>query len=168
MNPTPAFLRGNVDGCGAVVSAWIRGLESAEEQALKWTEDLEPDGFGWSPAAGTNSIGGLLNHVATAMLRLGHAARGEEIPAELQKTTAEQLAPEVGDPGAVLTRYREAISRAKDWMKGLSAPDLETVRDLKGRGRVPAGHLWHKLVEHAHEHGGQIITLRKLWNARTK
>ena len=45
--------------------------------------------------------------------------------------------------------------------------DLETLRERLGQ-RVPALHLWHKIVEHTHEHVGQIITLRKLWNAENE
>jgi hypothetical protein len=165
MNPVPAFVRGNLEGYGTVASAWARGLEGAEELASKWTEGLSTEGFWWSPGPDTNSIGGLLNHVAVAILRLGHAARGEEIPAGLQQTTAEQLAAAGGDPAAVMERFRGACVQARAWLKELDPADLETVRELKGRGRVPAAHLWHKAVEHAHEHVGQVITLRKLWNS---
>jgi uncharacterized damage-inducible protein DinB len=165
MNPVPTFLKGNLEGCGTVASAWIRGLESAEEQILKWTAGLPAEGFWWAPAPDSNSIGGLLNHIAVSILRLGHAARGEDFPPELQKTTAEQLAAAGGDPVPVLDRLKAASAKAKGWLKGLSAADLEQVRELKGRGSAPAAHLWHKVVEHAHEHVGQVITLRKLWNS---
>jgi uncharacterized damage-inducible protein DinB len=165
MDPVPAFLRGNVEGYGTLSSAWVRGLESAEELVRKWTEGLPSEAYSWSPAPETNSIGGLLNHVATSILRLGLAIRGEEHPPELRKSTSEQLAAAPEDPAVLLERFRSACARARTWLKDAGEADLERICELQGRGRAPAAHLWHKMVEHAHEHVGQIITLRKLWNA---
>lgn len=166
MNPTPAFLRGNVEGYSTLTSIWVRGLEATEEKLDRWAEGLSKEGFWWSPTPEANSVGGLVNHIGVTLLRLAHVAKGWEFPPEIQKTPPEQLAPSGEDPEVVLARTRAAIAQAKTWMQELSPADLEVIREWKGRGSVPALHLWHKLVEHSLEHSGQIITLRKLWNAK--
>ncbi len=165
MNTVAPFLRGNLEGYSTLTSIWVRGLEATEEKLEKWTSGLSPEAFWWSPTEGANSIGGLTNHIGVTALRLAHVARGLEFPPEIQKTAPEQLAPSDETPEAVLARTNASLAQVKTWMKGVSEEELQTIREWKGRGSVPALHLWHKLVEHSLEHTGQIITLRKLWNA---
>jgi hypothetical protein len=163
--PVPAFLRGNLDGHSTLTSAWLRGLEAAEEMVAKWASGLPAEGFWWSPAPGTNSIGGLVNHIGITVLRLSHFARGVPLPPELDQPPAQQLAPTGEAPETVLARFRSALEEVRDRIQAIQPADLETLRERLGQ-RVQALHFWHKIVEHSHEHAGQIITLRKLWNAQ--
>jgi len=166
MSQTPAFLRGNLEGYSTLTSAWVRGLESTQEQIDKWASRLSKEGFWWLPTEDSNSIGGLVNHIGFTILRLAHVAKGWEFPPEIQILAPEQLRPSGQEPQAVIERCKAAIVQAKAWIKELKPEELEAIREWKGRGSTPALHLWHKLVEHSHEHTGQIIILRKLWNAR--
>ncbi|MER3554573.1 MAG: DinB family protein [Meiothermus sp.] len=161
----PAFLRGNLEGCSTLASAWLRGLESTEEHVAKWASGLSKEGFWWSPAPGTNSIGGLVNHIRTTALRLSHFARGMALPPELDKPPAVQLASTGEEPEVVMARFRSAMGEVKSLIRALDPEDLEVLRERLGQ-RVQALHFWHKIVEHSHEHAGQIITLRKLWDAK--
>jgi len=165
--PLPAFLRGNVPGCSSLISAWLRGLESADELVARWTADLPDEGFWWSPAEGTNSIGALLVHASYAARRLATFARGLPLPRELDRPATERFATGGETPAAVLEQFRAAMAETRAAMQALQPDDLETLRERLGQ-RVPALHLWHKIVEHTHEHVGQVITLRKLWNAENE
>jgi hypothetical protein len=165
MQTKPAFLRGNIEGASSLVSAWLRGLESTEEQIGKWTEGLSQEGLWWEAAAGTNTIGGLINHIGITNQRLVSFARGIPLRPELEKTAPQQLAPSAQSLGQVMEGFKAAQAEVKEALMALKAEDLETLRERMG-SHVPAVHLLHKLVEHSHEHVGQIITLRKLWNAR--
>ncbi|MDX2006375.1 MAG: DinB family protein [Meiothermus sp.] len=163
--PVPAFLRGNLEQTSTLASAWIRGLESTEEQIMKWTTGLSPEGLWWSATPDSNTIGGLINHIWITNLRLLHFAQGVALPAELNKTAPEQLAPTGEGLEDILRKFVAAQTRLKAALRQMSPEDLETPRERLGQW-VPALHLCHKLVEHSHEHVGQIITLRKLWNAQ--
>lgn len=168
MQSTPqitAFLRGNLEGCSTLTSAWLRGLESTLEHVTKWTVGLSKEGFWWSPAPGCNSIGGLVNHIWITALRLAHFAKGLPLPPELDKSPAQQLEATGEEPEVVLGRFRLAMDEMQGAIKGLKDSDLEVLRERLGQ-HVQALHFWHKIVEHSHEHAGQIITLRKLWNAK--
>jgi uncharacterized damage-inducible protein DinB len=166
MQTKPAFLRGNVEGASSLVSAWLRGLESTEEQIARWTEDLSQEGLWWEAVPGANTIGGLINHIGITNQRLLSFARGIPLRPELEKTAPEQLAPGGEGLGQILERFRAAQAEVKAGLIALKNEDLETLRERMGN-HVPAVHLLHKLVEHSHEHVGQIITLRKLWNAKS-
>ena len=166
MQSKPAFLRGNIDGASSLVSAWLRGLESTEEQIAKWTDGLSQEGLWWEAAAGTNTIGGLINHIGITNQRLLSFARGIPLRPELEKTAPEQLAPTGETLAQVMDRFKSAQSEVKAGLMSLKPEDLETPRERLGNF-VPAVHLLHKLVEHSHEHVGQIITLRKMWNAKS-
>lgn len=165
MQTKPAFLRGNIEGASSLVSAWLRGLESTEEQIAKWTDGLTQEGLWWEGAPGTNTIGGLINHIGITNQRLMSFARGTALRPELEKTAPEQLAPSGENLNQIMDRFKAAQAEVKEALMNLRAEDLETLRERLGN-HVPAVHLIHKLVEHSHEHLGQVITLRKLWNAR--
>ena len=163
--PTPAFLRGNLEHTSTLASAWIRGLESTEEHIMKWTTGLSQEGLWWSATSDSNTIGGLINHIRMTNLRLLHFAQGIPLPAELNKTAAEQLAPTDESLETLLRHYVAAQTQLKAALAAMTPADLETPRERLGQW-VPALHFCHHLVAHGHQHMGQIITLRKLWNAR--
>lgn len=163
----PPFLRGRVQGAGLLPSAWWRGLEEVREMADRWAGDLGREAFWWVPGPEMNPIGGLLRHIAGSSLRLLCYAVGEPIPDELRARAREELkpSPEV-EPAQVLRQFHEEMARVQERIRGLSDADLAAQR-VVGRQQVPAeaAFILHHLVEHAQHHMGQVIVLRKLWNA---
>lgn len=167
MQTVAPFFRGNIEGYNTLTSIWLRGLEGCEEKLDKWAADLPLEGFWWSPVAGANSVGALTNHIGITALRLAHVAQGWDFPPEIQKTPAEQLVPSGELPEVVIARTKASFAQVRGWLQGVPTQELEVIREWKDRGHAPALHFWHKLVEHSLEHTGQIITLRKLWNAQS-
>lgn len=163
----PPFLRGCIDGAGLLPSAWWRGLEEVREMADRWAGDLGREAFWWAPGPEMNPIGGLLRHIAGSSLRLLCYAVGEPVPDELRARAREELkpSPEV-EPGQVLRQFHEEMARVQERIRGLTDAELAAQR-VVGRQQVPAeaGFILHHLVEHAQHHMGQVIVLRKLWNA---
>ncbi|GAB6876168.1 DinB family protein [Thermaerobacter litoralis] len=162
------FLRGRVEGAGLLPSVWWRGLQEVREMADRWAGDLEADAFWWVPGAAMNPIGGLLRHIAGSSLRLLCYAVGEPVPDELRARAREELPPSPElEPAAVLRQFHEEMGRVQDRILRLTDADLAATRTV-GRQQVPAeaAFILHHLVEHAQHHMGQIIVLRKLWNAR--
>ena len=166
--PQPPFVRGRVEGAALLPSVWVRGLEDVRETADRWAGGLSAEAFWWVPGPQLNSIGGLLRHIAGASLRLMHYAVGEPLPAELLERAQRELQAEPGrEPAQVLAEFHQDLARVQDRILGLGEADLGVVREL-GRKRIPleAAFILHHLVEHAQHHAGQIIVLRKLWDAQ--
>ena len=164
--PVPPFLRGRVDGADLLRSSWWRGLEEVRETADRWAGDLPPEGFWWTPGEKVNPIGGIINHIAGSSLRLLHYALGEPLPDELRQRVEREFQPTGEAPAAVLARFHEEMARVQERLLGVSDADLAAVR-LFPRREVSAEAMFilHHLVEHAQHHAGQIITMRKLWDA---
>ncbi|MCS7083313.1 MAG: DinB family protein [Bacteroidetes bacterium] len=166
----PPFLRGPVPGLPPVVSAWLRGLEEVEETVRRWTADLEEEGFWWRPAPGLNPIGGILRHIARASRRLLAYGLDRPLPADLEglPVGAEEFEPLGQRSAEVRAEFEQAWAELRAAYQGLAEADLARLVHV-GRRRiaVQAVFVLHHLVEHAQHHAGQLIVLRKLWEARS-
>lgn len=163
------FLLGDIEGTTPLTSAWLRGLEGVDGILSRWAEGLEPAGFWWVPAAGVNPIGGLVRHIGGSSARLLRYATGEPLPEALQAGGKVELAPTGEDAEQVLADCRAHLLEVSTTLRRLSPADLDVVREV-GRKKLPvrAVSILHHLMEHAHEHAGQIIVMRKLWDARKR
>lgn len=162
----PPFLRGDLEGVLPVVSVWLRNLEEVSEMVDRWAADLEPAGFWWLPAPEANPVGGLVRHIGIASVRLLYRGRGEEIPEPFRSLPPEQLRPTHEAPEAVLEEFRGNMRFVREGLAALREADLEAPRQWGSNPPVRALYIFDHICNHAQHHAGQIITTRKLWNAR--
>lgn len=161
------FLLGDVPGTTPLTSAWLRGLEGVDGILTRWVEGIDPETFWAVQGAEINPIGGLVRHIGGASIRLLCYAQGRELPEEVQAGGKVELAPTGEPPEEILATCRARLAEVSDALKALSPDDLEVMRYV-GRKKVPvrAVIILHHLMEHAHEHAGQIIVQRKILDAR--
>jgi uncharacterized damage-inducible protein DinB len=164
----PPFLRGDIEGVLPVVSVWLRNLEEVEETVGRWAAGLSPEGFWWVPAPEANAIGGLVRHIGVSSARLYHRGMGQEIPEAYRLLAPEQLRVTHEPPAAVLEEFRENLRLVREGLSRLTQAELEALRPW-GNTDIPpvrAIYIFDHIATHAQHHAGQIITTRKLWNAR--
>ncbi|WP_233498278.1 DinB family protein [Meiothermus sp. QL-1] len=166
MVEVPPFLRGDIEGVHGLVSVWMRNLEEVEEIVQKWASDLPAEGFWWVPAPEANPIGGLIRHIGGSSYRLFLRGTGQEIPPALRKRPPEELAPTGEPPAEVLQVFAEQMEQVRIGLRRLGSEDLER-RVQVGPHSVRAIYVLDHIGAHALHHAGQIITTRKLWNARS-
>ncbi len=163
----PPFLRGEIEGVHWLVSVWLRNLDEVEETVQKWAGNLTPEGFWWVPAPETNPIGGLVQHIGGSSYRLLLRGTAQEIPEALRIRPAEEMAPSGRAPEEVLAEFEQNLERVRVGLRALEAEDLmRTVR--VGPHQVKAVYVLDHIAAHAQHHAGQIITTRKLWEARNR
>lgn len=162
------FLSGDVPGTSPLTSAWLRGLQHLEENLERWTADLPADGYWWTPAAGVNPIATLLRHIGGASTRLMHYAQGTMPSDELREEGRHDFDLDGADGEAVYRLCRERLSAIRSGILAFRPDDVEVVRPV-GSQEIPVrtvlimGHL----LEHGHAHAAQVITMRKLYDARS-
>jgi hypothetical protein len=159
------FLRGDIEGVLPIVSVWLRNLQEVEETVDKWAANLEPEGFWWVPGESTNPIGGLVRHIGGASYRLWLRGSGQEIPEAIKIKPADEMALR-GQPTEVLTEFFERIKAVKQGFAGLQEADLGRIAVFTPIISAKAIYVFDHIGGHALHHAGQIITTRKLWNAR--
>lgn len=163
------FLYGDVPGTDPQTSAWLRGLQHLEEVLDRWVADLEPEGYWWLPSESVNPIGSLVRHIGGASLRLLHYAEGRMPPEALIVEGRTDFEPS-GAPGKEL--YEECMQRLRVVRAGIAAlepSEFSAVREV-GRKRIPVRTtiIVQHLLEHGHAHAGQVIIVRKLFDARDR
>lgn len=160
------FLRGDIEGVLPIVSVWLRSLQEVEEMVERWASDLELEAFWWIPAEGTNAIGGLVRHIGGSSYRLWLRGSGQEIPPAIRTKPAQEMAPSGRPPAEVLAEFKDNMDKVKAGLGSLRPEDLE--RTIQFASTIPAKALYvfDHIAAHAQHHAGQIITTRKLWNAR--
>ncbi len=160
------FLYGDVDGVDPQTSAWLRGLQHLEENLQNWVTDLDQEGYWWVPSEAVNPIGSLVRHIGGASLRLLHYAQGRMPSDELREEGATDFVPS-GAPGReLLAECLERLVTVRAGLKALSPDEHALVREV-GRKRIPVRTtiIVQHLLEHGHAHAGQVITMRKLYDA---
>lgn len=161
------FLSGDVPGTGPLVSAWLRGHQHLVENVTRWTDDLPPEGWWWTPAAGAlNPIGGLVRHIGGSSLRLWLYASGGDVDDVLREQGPHELEVDHADPASVLRLCLDRLALVGEGLRGFDLAELGTVRYV-GRKRIPvrSALIIQHLLEHGHAHAGQVIVGRKLWDA---
>jgi uncharacterized damage-inducible protein DinB len=113
-----------------------------------------------------NPIGGILRHIGGSSQRLLLYALGEPVPEELRRRFEWEFDPTGDPPAQVLAAFHEEVGRVQERLLRLRPEDLSAVRTFPRRDvDVEAMFILHHLVEHAQHHAGQVIALRKLWDA---
>jgi len=161
------FLKGDVEGASPLVSAWLRGHEHLVANIERWTADLPPEGWWWTPAPGSvNPIGGLVRHVGGSSLRLWRYATGTEVGDALRSAGPHELEVDHADPAEVLATCLARLQEVGEGLRALDPTHLDTVRHV-GRKQIPVRSVLivQHLLEHGHAHAAQIIVGRKLWDA---
>lgn len=159
------FLRGDIEGVLPIVSVWLRSLQEVEETVEKWAADLGPEGFWWIPGESANPIGGLVRHIGGASYRLWLRGSGQQIPDSIKIKPAEEMALR-GEPGEVLAEFAERMGMVKKGLAGLKETDFDRIAVFTPTISAKAIYVFDHIAGHAQHHAGQIITTRKLWNAR--
>lgn len=140
-----------------------------EENLERFVADLEQDGYWWVPTSEVNAIGCLVRHIGGSSLRLLHYAQGRMPADELREEGASDFVP-TGEPGAEVYRVcRERLATVRAGLEALRPEEFGLVREV-GRKRVPVRTtiIVQHLLEHGHSHAGQVITMRKLYDALGK
>ncbi len=160
------FLYGDVPGEMPQTSAWLRGLQHVEEILDRWAKPLDTEAYWWTPAAGLNPIGALVRHIGGSSMRLLHYAQGVPVPDALREEGAVEFT-ELGAPAEeVYGLCAQRLELVRQGLTALRPDEFETVREV-GRKRVPVRTtiIVQHLLEHAHGHAGQVITMHKLYRA---
>lgn len=161
------FLAGDVPGASPLASAWLRGLQHIEENLERWATGLTHDGYWWTPAAGINPIATLVRHIGGASTRLMHYAQGTMPSDELREEGKRDFDLDGADGAAAYRLCRERLAAVRAGILAFTPAEIDAVR-LVGRKEIPVrtvlivGHL----LEHGHAHAAQVITMRKLYDAR--
>jgi hypothetical protein len=160
------FLRGDIEGVLPIASVWLRNLQEVEEIVDNWAADLGPEGFWWVAGDTTNPIGGLVRHIGGASYRLWLRGSGQEIPDSIKIKPADEMALR-GPPAEVLSEFARRMEAVKKGLSGLTPPDLERTAVFTPAISAKAIYVFDHIGGHALHHAGQIITTRKLWNAKS-
>lgn len=85
---------------------------------------------------------------------------------ELRAQGPHELEVDHVDPRTLLATCLERLGRVGEGLRAFDPSTAGTVRYV-GRQRVPvrSALIVHHLLEHGHAHAGQVITMRKLWDA---
>lgn len=161
------FLRGEIEGVHWLVSVWLRNLEEVEETVQKWVTGLTPEGFWWVPAPQANPIGGLVRHIGGSSYRLLLRGTGQEIPEALRIRPAEEMAPSGRAPEEVLAEFAQNLKQVREGLQALRDEDLMRTVQV-GPHPVKAVYVLDHIAAHAQHHAGQVITTRKLWEAKNQ
>jgi hypothetical protein len=164
---TPPFLRGDLEGVHWLVSVWLRNLEEVEETVQKWAGGLTSEGFWWVPAPQANPIGGLVRHIGGSSYRLLLRGTGQEIPEALRIRPAEEMAPSGRAPEEVLAEFAQNFKQVREGLQALRDEDLMRTVQV-GPHQVKAVYVLDHIAAHAQHHAGQVITTRKLWEAKNR
>lgn len=170
--PMDPFLYGDVDGTDPQTSAWLRGLQHLEEVVERWASDLDQAGYWWTPTVagapveGVNPIGSLVRHIGGSSLRLLHYAQGLMPPDALREEGAADFVPSGALGAELYAQCRERLSAVREGLLALRPEEFAAMREV-GRKRVPVRTtiIVQHLLEHAHSHAGQVIVMRKLYDA---
>lgn len=160
------FLYGDIPGADPQTSAWLRGLQHLEENLERWVGDLPPEGYWWTPVAGINPVGVLVRHIGGSSLRLLHYAQGLMPPDELREEGAVDFVATGGPGTEILALCMERLVTVREGLAALRPDEFGAMREV-GRKRVPVRTtvIVQHLLEHAHAHAGQVIYMRKLYDA---
>ena len=130
----------------------------------------------WAPAAGGNSIGALLYHVAAieADWLYAEVLEGQPFPSEVVALFPEDVRDERGQLAAArgaslaacLDRLDAVRARVLAAFRGMTLAEFRRIRDLPDYGVTPEWVL-HHLMQHEAEHRGQIGALRELADQAT-
>ena len=161
------FLSGDVPGASPLTSAWLRGLQHLEGNLERWATGMTAEGYWWTPAAGVNPVAALVRHIGGASTRLMHYAQGTMPSDELRDEGQHDFDLDDADGEVIYRLCRDRLSAVRNGILAFTPEDVTAVR-LVGRKEIPVrtvlimGHL----LEHGHAHAAQVITMRKLYDAR--
>lgn len=145
-------------------SAIFHSLQMAEEDVVRWTQDLSLRQL-WLSPGGAAPIGFHIRHIARSLDRMLTYAEGHAL-SDLQLNL---LRLEL-EPGAsledLLAEFRAALAETRRRVETIDTGDLSARREV-GRARLPTtllGLLLH-LCEHTQRHTGQVVSLARVTRA---
>ncbi len=146
---------------GPCPSFWIlasRYLGENLEKICRATATLDDAGIWWRPAAGTNSAGNLMLHLAGNLsLWIGQGIGGEAF----DRDRAAEFAAEGGHSGEDLrSRLAAVVGRCREILEAREGEPLERRFEIQGYDTDVLGAVFH-VVEHMSYHTGQILWLVK-------
>ena len=166
--PKPDLRLDPLPGYDPAVGRWLAAMEEARRRMKARVGDLPPRALDWTGDGFTNSIGTLFAHIAAIEMDwLFVEILEREIPAEVLALLPEdvrdpegRLTPVVGLSLAEhLRRLDETRAVFLSRLKGLDEADLRRPRRLEQYDVTPEW-VFHHLLQHEVEHGGQIALLR--------
>ncbi|AFL87904.1 hypothetical protein Terro_1598 [Terriglobus roseus DSM 18391] len=158
--PEP-WLRGTHTDIDPVRRAVLHALELAEEDALRWTRDLDAEALELEPL-GMPSVAFQIRHITRSIDRLTTYAKAKPLSEDQLSALKEERIPGT-DREQLLRELVEAIRGVQPFIMSFPVEDLPQQRSV-GRANLPttlAGLLIH-IAEHTQRHVGQLITTAKV------
>jgi hypothetical protein len=164
MSDPEVWLRGRVEGYGAMVMPVVHSLLQVREDLARLEQQVTPERL-WARPGGAASIGFHIRHTGGALDRLLTYAKGEALSAEQRARLQQEEA--AGDPPATMASLvsdvNRIIDRSLDQLRATAADRLLDERRV-GRAGLPSnilGLLVHA-AEHSTRHMGQAITTARI------
>ena len=157
--PEP-WLRGTLAGIHPAIAPVLYSLQQAEEDLVKFTEDLS-DAEVWSRPFGIAPVGFQLRHIARSVDRLLTYAEGGTLSSEQFSALRSEMA-EANSRIELFAELRTTLERAALRVQALPVDELYSPREV-GRQALPTiviGLLVH-IAEHTQRHVGQAIVTAK-------
>jgi len=144
--------------CPSFPQLAARYLEEYLEKIRRAVEPLDFEQIWWRPAAGSNSIGNLLLHLAGNLsLWLRRGLGGDDYR---RHRAAEFAADRSHDAGAMIADLTAVVGRCRDILAALDGQPLDGQVAIQGYRCDVLGVVFHA-AEHMSYHTGQILTLAK-------
>ncbi len=143
------------------------GLRQAAYLLERALEGLPREAIWWEPAQGIPGIGPRVRHLVRAGRRLLAYARNEALDREALARQAQEDFSETWESAEpLLEEVRRFAEEVRAFVEGLREGEWAEICAV-GRKRVPVSRalILHHLVEHTAHHVGQVLLLRRLWEA---
>lgn len=155
------WLRATHSNIPAVLRAVVHALELAQEDLMRWCQDLTDNEVNATPL-GLPPIAFHLRHIARSADRLLTYAEGRELNVnQLLDLKGEMVSGATRD--GLMEEVSQAIDNAKQRVRVIRGGGLEAPRSV-GRNRLPttlAGLVVH-VADHTQRHVGQAVTTAKI------
>jgi uncharacterized damage-inducible protein DinB len=158
------WLRGTHTEIDPLRRAIVHALELAEEDVLRWTQDLDAEILEFEPL-GLPSIGFQIRHIARSIDRLITYATGKQLSTD-QLLALQEERSSASDRHTLLAEFVASVRGVQPIFLAFPFDELQDVRSV-GRAGLPTtlvGLLIH-IAEHTQRHVGQLITTAKVVRA---
>jgi hypothetical protein len=144
-------------------------LRKITREELHYRPVPETRGVGKSfSGPGTTTIALRLVHVALCKVMYENHAFGDPSLDWEKARKAVALPHPVDEPGPLIASLDAAQERLRAALLGLADADLDTMVYTNWGEQWPAWRIFNSMIQHDIWHGGQIRTLRKLWELERK
>lgn len=158
MENVEVWMRGPIAGIPDLLQPVAHALLQAEEDILKYTQQLSPEQL-WARPCGNASIGFHLLHIRGVIDRMFTYAAGSSLsPEQFDYLHNEGVVDTEVGVATLVENLHGQLEQALQALAGIDPATLTEVRFL-GRKRIPTtliGLLFHA-AEHAQRHVGQLL-----------